>query len=124
MTRKSFNILSAPILADPERRARVGEHERAMRDALQLGQLREARNLTQAELAGALDVSQANISRIERQEDLYLSTLSGYVEALGGHIEVNAVFPDKVIALGASAAKRRPRTVRDETRARRRASKV
>jgi len=123
MTRKSFNTLSAPILADPERRGRVREHERAMRDALQLGQLREARNRTQAELVGALEVSQANISRIERQEDLYLSTLSGYVEDLGGHIEVNAVFPDTIVALGTGNAKK-PRANGEETRPRRRRSTV
>jgi hypothetical protein len=34
-----------------------------------------------------------------KQDDLYLSTLGEYVEALGGRLEVRAVFPDQVIAL-------------------------
>jgi predicted transcriptional regulator len=55
--------------------------------------------VTQEELAHALDVSQSNISRVERSEDLYLSTLRGYVEALGGRLEINAVFPDRTIPL-------------------------
>jgi hypothetical protein len=34
------------------------------------------------------------VSRIERQRDLYLSTVAEYVEALGGHTEISAVFDD------------------------------
>jgi hypothetical protein len=30
------------------------------------------------------------VSKIEGKEDVHLSTLRGYVEALGGHLEVNA----------------------------------
>lgn len=98
MTR-NFQELSAPILADPRRRARVEERRRAIRDAHTLAKLREAREMTQTRVAEALDVSQANVSRIERQEDLYLSTLSSYVAALGGRLEVRAVFPDESVVL-------------------------
>jgi hypothetical protein len=38
-------------------------------------------------------VTQANVSRIEHEEDVYLSTLRGYVEALGGQLELRAVCP-------------------------------
>jgi len=55
--------------------------------------------MTQQGVADALDVSQANISHIERQEDMYLSTLGCYVAALGGHLHVTAVFPDGSISL-------------------------
>ena len=44
-------------------------------------------------------MTQANISRIEHEEDLDLSTLRGYVAALGGQLEVNAVFPDGKVTL-------------------------
>lgn len=95
------------IDADPERRARVDEHKRAMRDAVALHEARTARRLTQEDVAAVLDVTQANVSRIERQDDLYLSTLEEYVAALGGHLELHAVFPDQVIAL--EVRPRRPR---------------
>lgn len=39
------------------------------------------------------------MSKLERREDLYLSTLRGYVEALGGKLELAAVFPDGRIAI-------------------------
>src|SRR5579862_3081896 len=96
---KSFRNLSAAIDADPERRARVDEYKRAIYDALELAKVRENRKVTQREMAAALDVTQANISRIEHQDDIYLSTLSGYVQALGGKLEVRAVFPDQTISI-------------------------
>ncbi len=85
--------------ADPASAARMDEYRRAMEDALALGRLREARGTTQVELAGALGVTQANVSRIEHQDDLYLSTLREYVEALGGRLQIAAIFDDQTILL-------------------------
>ena len=96
---KNFRKLSAPIDADPERRAEVDQYKRAISDMLQLAKLREARQMTQNQLAATLDVTQANVSRIEHEDDIYLSTLSGYVQALGGKLEVQAVFPDQTISI-------------------------
>ena len=70
-----------------------------MEDALALAELRSRCGLTQTAVAETLGVTQANISRIEHEEDLYLSTLRSYVAALGGELEVNAVFPDGKVAL-------------------------
>jgi transcriptional regulator with XRE-family HTH domain len=64
-----------------------------------LHQLRERRGVSQASLAAALDTSQPNVSRIENEDDVYLSTLRRYVAALGGHIEVRAVFPDETVTV-------------------------
>jgi transcriptional regulator with XRE-family HTH domain len=62
--------------------------------------VREKRGASQAEVASALEVTQANVSRIEHEEDVYLSTLRGYIEALGGKLELSAVFPDGAVPLG------------------------
>jgi predicted transcriptional regulator len=97
--RKSFSKLRAPIDADPVRRARVEEVKHAMREALALAELRESRQVTQQKLAEALNVTQANVSRVEHQDDLYLSTLRGYVEALGGELQIRAVFDDETVDL-------------------------
>jgi transcriptional regulator with XRE-family HTH domain len=64
-----------------------------------LGQVRRARELTQVQLARSLEVDQSQISRIERQGDLYLSTLASYIEAMGGELTLLAVFPDATIEL-------------------------
>jgi transcriptional regulator with XRE-family HTH domain len=66
---------------------------------VRLSELRGRRGLSQAAVAEALSVTQPNISRIEQEDDVYLSTLARYVEALGGHLEVRAVFPDETITL-------------------------
>jgi transcriptional regulator with XRE-family HTH domain len=91
-------------LADPEI-ARRAAGARAELDRLELeyqrtlSQLRRARRLTQNQLAAALGVSQAQVSRIENQADLYLSTLRSYVEAMGGELHLRAVFPDGQAAI-------------------------
>jgi DNA-binding XRE family transcriptional regulator len=104
---KSFEILRRKVRADPERARRVAEHKRAILDALALAEAREQRNVTQKDIAEILGVTQANVSRIEREEDVYLSTLRKYVEALGGRLEVSAVFPDKTVSLRRSNRSRR-----------------
>ena len=57
-----------------------------------LTELRQARQITQVELARLLETAQSNVSRIEHGDDLLLSTLRSYIEALGGHLEVTAIF--------------------------------
>jgi transcriptional regulator with XRE-family HTH domain len=109
--RRGFDELRKQIDADPARRANVEKHKTAM-----LSELRRKLDLTQAIVADRLDVTQENISQIERGEaDVRLSTLSRYVEALGGHLEVRAAFPEETVALsvGAAATMKRRRTRRD-----------
>jgi len=65
-----------------------------------LHELRAARRLTQQQLAQTLDMTQAAISQLERRTDVYLSTLENFVEAMGGRLEMYAVFPDGRVKLG------------------------
>ena len=99
---KPFAELAAKAKANPIRRARIEAYKRAIDDALALAELRQQRGVTQHEVAQTLNVSQANISRIEHEEDLYLSTLRNYVAALGGRLEINAVFPEDSVPLVAA----------------------
>jgi transcriptional regulator with XRE-family HTH domain len=50
---------------------------------IELAAIRRAAGLTQTELAANLGVGQAAVSKIERQSDMLLSTLSAYLTALG-----------------------------------------
>jgi transcriptional regulator with XRE-family HTH domain len=73
------------------------ENRQRVHDELQrmaLDELRSAKQLTQAEMAEILDVPQSSISRIERRADMYLSTLRNYIHAMGGILQIQAVFPD------------------------------
>jgi len=59
-----------------------------------LDELRSAKRLTQADMAEILDVPQSSISRIEQRADMYLSTLRNYVQAMGGVLQIQAIFPE------------------------------
>lgn len=65
-----------------------------IREELELRQLRRLRKLTQAKLSRKLKIGQEGISRIEKRTDLYLSTLRGYVEGVGGKLSLVVEFPD------------------------------
>lgn len=89
-TTKWSEIRGRLVPADQE--AAAAEGRRALRDALGLAAIRSNRQMTQVQLAARLGKSQGNISELERRTDVYLSSLRDYVEALGGELEVNAVF--------------------------------
>lgn len=96
---KPFAELAARAKADARRRERIEEQKRAINLVLSLAELRESRGVTQQQVAEDFHSSQVNVSRIEHQDDLLLSTLRGYVAALGGHLEVTAVFPEQRMTL-------------------------
>ena len=67
--------------------------------AMNLRALRESAGKTQEDLASLASLSQAELSRFEKREDHLLSTLRRYVEALGGTLEICAVFGDRKVRL-------------------------
>lgn len=80
----------------PERRAKVDVRAAELiREEMTLAELRKAARETQDEMARRLKVKQASISRLERRSDMYLSTLRGYVEAMGGRLDLVAHLPDQ-----------------------------
>jgi DNA-binding XRE family transcriptional regulator len=102
--RKNFDELRHKLRSDAGARVKVDQYRHVMKDALALADLREERRVTQQEVADKLGISQPNISRVEHQEDVYLSTLRGYVDVLGGHLEVRAVFSDQTVTLDVPAS--------------------
>ncbi len=64
-------------------------------EEMSLRDLRKALRRTQSRVASDLGINQENVSRIERRTDLLISTLSGYVEAMGGKLHLVAEFPDR-----------------------------
>ena len=79
------------------------EHRRDLKGALRgaqepnpatLAELRRQRGLTQVELAARLQISQSDLSKLERRRDLRLSTLRGLASALGARLRAVMRFPD------------------------------
>ena len=62
--------------------------------------MRAARHLTQQQLAKSLDMTRAAVSQLEQRTDVYLGTLENFVEAMGGRLEMYAVFLDGKVTLG------------------------
>src|SRR5580693_3328902 len=79
---------------DPASRAENAGRVREELQRMAIDELRNAKRLTQADMAEMLDVPQSSISRIEQRADMYLSTLRNYVHAVGGVLQIQAVFPD------------------------------
>lgn len=78
-----------------ERRARIDQLAQEMRAEINLRELRRLRKLTQARLSKKLKIGQEGVSRIEKRSDLYISTLRGYVEGVGGELTLMVRFPDQ-----------------------------
>ena len=68
--------------------------------SLTLEQIRTKRGSTQVELAEILCVNQSGLSKLERRPDMYISMLRSFVQALGGRLELRAVFPDETTEIG------------------------
>jgi DNA-binding XRE family transcriptional regulator len=82
-----------------ESRARSAAKTQRMVDEMALDELRAARHLTQEHLATLLGVNQSAVSKLERRVDMYVSTLGDFIRAMGGELEIRAVFPEGAVRL-------------------------
>lgn len=64
-----------------------------------LKELRQALQLTQQQLASQLELNQAAVSKMERQSDMYISTLRRFLNAMGAELKIIAHFPEKDILI-------------------------
>ena len=55
--------------------------------------------MTQVELARRLGGSQRAVSHVEHEPNPRVATLAGYIEALGGRLQLRAVFADRVVGV-------------------------
>lgn len=109
-------------LADLRARLHPDEIDRADRladrlgAALRLQQLRQGLALSQQTLAERIGIDQPTISKLERREDMLLSTLQAYCEALGGELELHVRFGEQRVAIDGllgSTSSPRPRALRE-----------
>jgi transcriptional regulator with XRE-family HTH domain len=96
----------------PEQRAEIERRAAELiAEELTLQELRKAQALTQQKMARALGISQESVSNIETRADMLISTLRGYVKAMGGELSLRVSFPNRppveLRSLAAGRAKRR-----------------
>jgi len=87
-----FKELEARMSAESV--ARSDEIYARLKAEMALEELRGALRMTQQQLAKILHVDQSAISKLERRTDMYVSTLERFIEAMGGRLEIRAVFPE------------------------------
>jgi len=83
--------------SDDEKKAIEERYETLREEYMTLQEIRKSQDVTQNDIAKLLGIKQENVSRMERREDMKVSTMREYIEALGGTMQINAVFPDDKI---------------------------
>jgi DNA-binding XRE family transcriptional regulator len=91
---RSLNEIIAAL--PPEEQAEIDARYQDMKlDVEGLRELRQIAGKAQAEIAYALNIKQPSVSQIERQTDMYVSTLRSFVEAMGGELELTVKLPKR-----------------------------
>ncbi|HEY1630197.1 MAG TPA: hypothetical protein VGF56_02730 [Rhizomicrobium sp.] len=85
-------IAKLPITEQLAIARRTGE---LLAEELSLRDLRKSVGKTQVSVAKLLKIGQDAVSKLEMREDMYLSTLRGFIEAMGGKLELVVKFPDR-----------------------------
>jgi DNA-binding XRE family transcriptional regulator len=79
-----------------QRRERIEARYRELKDDVEsLRELRKMAGKAQADIAATLKIKQPSVSKIEKQTDMYLSTLRSYVEAIGGKLDLVVRLPSR-----------------------------
>jgi transcriptional regulator with XRE-family HTH domain len=89
---RTLKDVIAALPADERRRVKT-RAEKIRQEVEGLRALRRVAGKAQAEIAATLKIKQPSVSKIEKQTDMYLSTLRSYVEAAGGQLDLVARFP-------------------------------
>jgi len=80
----------------PERQERIEARYQELRQEVEgLRELRQIAGKAQVDIATALKIKRPSVSKIEKQADMYLSTLRSYVEAVGGELELVVKLPKR-----------------------------
>ena len=88
------------ILGDgPVNEARIKLYRRLLEAREQVARARYVRGAADDIVQAALDAADARLTEDEQREDLYLSALGHFIGALGGRLEVRAVFGEEAVVL-------------------------
>lgn len=90
-----FSKLRDEVLARPGATDALSHARAATLEEIRLYELRHREAVSQVELAGRLAITQSAVSKLEHAEDVRISTLRQYLEALGARLELVAVFDDE-----------------------------
>ncbi len=92
-------LLENPKAADAHQALGEEIERRLDQKRATLGEIRRAVGLTQKQLAESLGMDQGDVSKLERRQNLHLTTLTRFIEATGGRLRIIAVYGDTEVAL-------------------------
>ena len=87
------NFAERKARMSPEARVRAEARTKDMIAEMLLTEIRQLVGLTQEDVAKKLGIKQPTLSKLESQDDMYISTLRRLVEALGGKLEMIVHLP-------------------------------
>ncbi|MFE5581610.1 XRE family transcriptional regulator [Kitasatospora sp. NPDC056531] len=99
---KSWKDVRPNVVTDPQRVSAHREKLDAEVRAYRLAEIRREQDLTQAEVAEIIGITQPNVSRLESGalDTAAIATIRAYVEALGGQLRMVADFGDRTLTIG------------------------
>jgi len=93
--RTKWSTLRDELVAKPGAKEAIASARAQSLEEIRLYELRHAEAVSQVEMAGRLEVTQGAISKFEHADDVRVSTLREYLEALGARLELVAVFDEE-----------------------------
>ena len=91
---RSLNDIIAELPLEEE--AEIEARYQILKEEVEgLREMRQIAGKAQDDIATALNIKQPSVSKIEKQADMYLSTLRSYVEAIGGKLELTVKLPGR-----------------------------
>ncbi|MFF2148333.1 XRE family transcriptional regulator [Kitasatospora sp. NPDC058190] len=99
---KSWKDVRPNVVTDPQRVSAHREKLDAEVRAYRLAEIRREQDLTQADVAEIIGITQPNVSRLESGalDTAAIATIRAYVEALGGQLRMVADFGDRTLTIG------------------------
>lgn len=92
-----WSDIRAEMVASAGGEAAVAKERKRLQayiDGYRLAERRKEQGLSQTDVAERMGVSKSRVSQIERGEVSTVDAVARYVEALGGQLQVSAVFGD------------------------------
>jgi DNA-binding transcriptional regulator YiaG len=68
-------------------------------EQMEVAELRRTMRLAHDEIARTLQIAPATVTKIEKRADMYVGALRGFIEAMGGELEIVARFPDHTVKI-------------------------
>ena len=78
----------------PKQRAEIRIKSKEKVAAIRLQQVRKSHHKTQKELSKVMGLSQSALSELESRSNITIGAMQRYIEALGGKLEIKAVFQE------------------------------